>query len=371
MAQFQPFNYGQAINQGTTNALNTINIRNAQAREGRQQTNFLNQQEKFSGDQQLENTKLMFSAFTEMSQRPESADRLVPLMKQRGLIKPDFDHTTMSLEEIQSTSTERAQALGAGLQAYGGGQSQKRPSSVQEYNFFQTLSPDDRKVFMQIKRANPTVKVIDQGDRSTVIDSNTSQVIAEFKKELTPAQQPENIRNIEAAKLEGKDVAKKGIGKTKAEMKTSSGQAKNVMLNDLIDQAKGQAGFWTTGLIGQAASGIGGTQAHDLANTMNTIKSNIGFDKLQEMRDSSPTGGALGQVSEKENILLQSTWGALEQSQSEKQFKVNLERVRKQVKASWARIAKAYEKDYGEPFQGFDAGEQELSIEDLVNQYAQ
>ena len=86
-------------------------------------------------------------------------------------------------------------------------------------------------------------------------------------------------------------------------------------------------GFPVTGVF-SAASAIPGTKAHDVARTLDTIKANIGFDKLQAMRDASPTGGALGQVSERENILLQSTFGSLAQSQSGDQFKRNLKRLK-------------------------------------------
>jgi hypothetical protein len=141
---------------------------------------------------------------------------------------------------------------------------------------------------------------------------------------------------------------------TQAGSSLDSAFYKKEMLGDLIGQAIDQAGFWTTGIVGNATQNIPGTPSHDLMNTLNTIKANIGFDKLQEMRDNSPTGGALGQVSERENILLQSVWGALEQSQSEAQFKANLRRVERQVQQSWKRIAAAYQKDYGKKLD-FDA----------------
>ncbi len=96
-----------------------------------------------------------------------------------------------------------------------------------------------------------------------------------------------------------------------------------------IDTILGQVdeGFPVTGAFSVAAS-VPGTKAHDVARTLDTIKANIGFDKLQAMRDASPTGGALGQVSERENVLLQSTYGSLAQSQTADQFKRNLRRLR-------------------------------------------
>ena len=65
----------------------------------------------------------------------------------------------------------------------------------------------------------------------------------------------------------------------------------------------------------------------DVRARLDTIRANIGFDRVQQMRESSPTGGALGQVTEFENRLLQSTLGNLEQSQSREQILENLGRI--------------------------------------------
>ncbi|EIM25754.1 hypothetical protein MicloDRAFT_00064810 [Microvirga lotononidis] len=84
-----------------------------------------------------------------------------------------------------------------------------------------------------------------------------------------------------------------------------------------------------TGKTGQVLSNVGGTQAHDVSGLVDTIKANATFDKLQQMRASSPTGAALGAVSDTENKLLGAAIGSLEQSQTEEQFTRNLKRVKK------------------------------------------
>ncbi|NQY82472.1 MAG: hypothetical protein HRT36_05505, partial [Alphaproteobacteria bacterium] len=93
------------------------------------------------------------------------------------------------------------------------------------------------------------------------------------------------------------------------------------------DAAFGSAtGFW-----GNLFQYVPGTNAHDLSKMMDAIKASIGFRSLQAMRDSSPTGGALGQVTEKELKYLQSAFGSLEQSQTEEQFIYNLNRLKRKV----------------------------------------
>jgi len=141
--------------------------------------------------------------------------------------------------------------------------------------------------------------------------------------------------------------AEKIIERPQKDVAMSAQESKRGMLGGLFDQAKAQTSNWTTGISGKLTGWIPGMPGYDLNSTLATIKANIGFDRLQEMRDSSKTGGALGQVSERENTLLQQVWGDLDSSTSKDQFEKNLKRVEKQVNESWARVKKAYKQDYG------------------------
>lgn len=60
---------------------------------------------------------------------------------------------------------------------------------------------------------------------------------------------------------------------------------------------------------------------------LETVGSNTAFDRLQKMREQSPTGGALGAVSEIELKLLKSSIASLSQRQSPEQFERNLQKV--------------------------------------------
>jgi hypothetical protein len=84
----------------------------------------------------------------------------------------------------------------------------------------------------------------------------------------------------------------------------------------------------TTGLYGSMASKFGG-QAGDLAGMLQTAKARVSFDELQKMRAASPTGGALGNVSDKDMAALQAVQGSLEQSRTPAQLLYNLERVQR------------------------------------------
>lgn len=70
------------------------------------------------------------------------------------------------------------------------------------------------------------------------------------------------------------------------------------------------------------------TDARQMETYVQTLKSNLAFDRLQEMRNKSKTGGALGQVSNIELGLLQSSVAALDPGS--KNFKEQLAQVRSQ-----------------------------------------
>ncbi len=107
---------------------------------------------------------------------------------------------------------------------------------------------------------------------------------------------------------------------------------KELVLED-IDRAIGLvSGGGVTGLTGSIGSAIPGTNAYNLKAKIDTIISNIGFDRLQQMKDASKTGGALGQVAVMELEMLQATMGSLKQAQSSEDLLYNLNRVKEQYK---------------------------------------
>jgi hypothetical protein len=71
-----------------------------------------------------------------------------------------------------------------------------------------------------------------------------------------------------------------------------------------------------------------GSPTEILDGYLTVIKSNIGFDKLQRMRDESPTGGALGQVAILELIALQNSIAPLEPKVGDKVLIQSLKEIR-------------------------------------------
>jgi hypothetical protein len=103
------------------------------------------------------------------------------------------------------------------------------------------------------------------------------------------------------------------------------------------------------GLIGSMAARIPGTPAHDLQKALESIGANIGFEYLQDMRNSNPTGGGVGALSDSERTALSSTAGSLAQSQSADRLNMSLGRISRLTQAGSDRARQMYDSTYRAP----------------------
>ena len=97
----------------------------------------------------------------------------------------------------------------------------------------------------------------------------------------------------------------------------------------------------TAGLRG-AIPNIPGTSAADAAALLNTLKSQVAFGVLQDMRNNSKTGGALGNVSDAEGKRLEANLAALEKSQSVDQLRNSLKKIVDYTQSAKDRLREAF-----------------------------
>lgn len=98
-----------------------------------------------------------------------------------------------------------------------------------------------------------------------------------------------------------------------------------------IDDVLPDIGYTTAGTLGSVLSNIPGTSAANVSAELAAVASNVAFNALQQMRAASKTGGALGQVSERELDLLSSVEGSIRQNQSPANLKAQLQKVRESM----------------------------------------
>lgn len=142
------------------------------------------------------------------------------------------------------------------------------------------------------------------------------------------------------------DLAK-SAGESKARLSLDQATSRIGRVDALVDSIMPRINNWTAGTIGSIADAIPGTPAADLRRDLGTLQAIAGFDELNAMRAASPTGGALGNVTERELAFLQSVVRNIENSQSPEQLRRNLQAFQREIRQSWERVSQAYEQDYG------------------------
>lgn len=119
---------------------------------------------------------------------------------------------------------------------------------------------------------------------------------------------------------------------------------KNPALNGILGNIQGN--------IPDTALSVLSQDAADALSDYNNLLTIAGFQELQTMRDNSPTGGALGQVSDSENKMLQQSAFASSRTQSEAKFRRSLLDYISRLEGSRDRVLRAYEDQFGERISG-------------------
>jgi hypothetical protein len=92
----------------------------------------------------------------------------------------------------------------------------------------------------------------------------------------------------------------------------------------------------------------------NLNETLKTIEADSAFSALQNMRDNSPTGGALGGIAVKELELLGAAKQSLSQSQNEDQLDRNLQEYKRIRQNAVKNVAEAYNQEFGQYPKGYN-----------------
>jgi hypothetical protein len=154
---------------------------------------------------------------------------------------------------------------------------------------------------------------------------------------------PKDVAGAARLKQEGENVA--GIGQAKSAVDNAGAQLDR-LINTATSIRNDPALSRVTGMMGLFPNLPGG-KAADLQANINTLKSQAAYAVLQNMRDMSKTGGAVGQVSNYETQLLQSNLASVEQLQSAGKYKEAMDLLIEYGTGAKKRLKEAYDQDYG------------------------
>ena len=94
----------------------------------------------------------------------------------------------------------------------------------------------------------------------------------------------------------------------------------------------------------------------DIESMIDTVKANLGFGKLEEIRSMSKSGGAVGNVSNYEQVLLASTVAGLSVDMSEEQIKKSFGVIKSVLERGRRRSIELYQQKYKKEFNAKEFG---------------
>ena len=245
------------------------------------------------------------------------ADR-APIRTQRGTMDPLSGEEAVSPEwQEQQRDQRQGKILQLALA------DEQRRAAIQQRREAEQQRAEDRQRDRDLKEELVRTRVSTK--------SGPDPEMADLKKQLVQSQIDANKNRVNLAN----DKLVQTEDKRKLAAERSAQNASRV--SQVVDDAIKQSGFWTTGLVGSGLRRVPGSPAYDLEKTVNTIKANLGFDQLSQMRQASPTGGALGNVSNKEIDFLQSVVANLDPNQSRPQLLKNLNAVKTHL-SNWQKV---------------------------------
>jgi hypothetical protein len=228
----------------------------------------------------------------------------------------------------------------------------KLPSNVAEWNYYQTLSPEDKQSYLEMKRAEKTF-MTDVGGVPTIIKGkplgkpSSKEPLSTYEEEQAAQKNSVEQKNKEA-ELEVKR-AELGMKKEEAGRKETEFEkgiiAENRKTKDAIsvfDRMSGKAmklyknkNLWQgTGLAGEVLGRIPGITGYDVKAKLTSLKSQLGLMELQRMKQNSPTGSAgMGALSDAEGDRLEQMISSLDTRQSPAALRESLLEIYEQMDA--------------------------------------
>jgi hypothetical protein len=202
----------------------------------------------------------------------------------------------------------------------------------------------------------PKFEKVDRGGSIVIVDMNprsptAGQSLHEIQKTPVPKapgemETPEAKLEFERKKLEQRsqfDLEKAyPVKKASVEATTGDIDAQIARAKALREHA-GLSGI-TGGVFGRVGS-VSAASTSAQAD-LNQLKAKAGFEALQSMRDRSPTGGALGNVSDTEGRRLEASAAALEQAQGTEDFQTKLDRYIEDLERSKKSLKNAFDMQY-------------------------
>ncbi len=276
-----------------------------------------------------------------------------------GFLKKLFNNRESMIQLALAFNTMRLEPDAGLAKALGTELASIRKNSAKSNRTYEILKKTHPKLYAMVQSGEVSLKEAINIAKLEKRDINVGSIPKDYQliqkdgksyMEVIPGSK--TARELEAQ--EGQQVRKIG-----------SQQDKTNLIGSEVDKAIEMLSSeeWASGVKGAFVREHGGFLA---ASSPAIIKANIGFDRLQVMREESPTGGALGQVAVQELVALQATLGSLDLRQSPELVIATLKNVKATYDKNMAIVLQQYGAEemrkYGVPVPGEQNNNDPLGI---------
>lgn len=178
---------------------------------------------------------------------------------------------------------------------------------------------------------NESLRTVTRPDGSVVLVDDTRGGRSEPVEVVTPEEAVTGASNRKGAEQAASTAAQQSTQQQfdiPRQIKSADTQIRKIDSTlEEANRALGLVSGTSAGPVGNFLKGFPGTDAFALQEAIKPIKAALSFDTLTEMRAASPSGGALGSISERELDLLGSAITSLNQAQSPGDVKRALTKV--------------------------------------------
>lgn len=181
------------------------------------------------------------------------------------------------------------------------------------------------------------IEKIDMGTSWQLRDRKDGRVVGVVPKDVAGEAAAKKGGALSAERAAELPQARAALGSAYNNLDRLKSEAESVMNDPALSRI--------TGMMGVLPN-IPGSAASNVQARLETLKSQVGFSVLQAMRDASKTGGALGNVSNVENVMLQNNLAALSQAQDMPSFQRALRQIVQYVDDAKGRLGNAFKETY-------------------------
>jgi hypothetical protein len=257
-------------------------------------------------------------------QPPKMQDRLAQAIQPQGQPPIDTEYETIDNAPEgmppapltgEARDKEAMKRMGQALMQFGTPaqqvQGMKLLSEASRPSATEQAAADKQRYLNAIEDSTASDAAKDRARTMLELGADSKQIMEtlEFDSRGLEAQTKQQELITKNLKRAGKDAYELGVLETEAE--------RAIALIDESDFATGASGYLLSYLPFDSP-------AYNLGERLTTLKTVLGYDELANMRAESPTGGAIGQVTETETRWLQATQGSLDQFQDPITLKENI-----------------------------------------------